>query len=133
MLTLLDTHLLLWAAAGSDRLPKEARLLIEDPDRPCVFSVVSLWEIVVKSSIGRADFSVDARALRSGLLANGYIELDIRARHALAVSDLPVLHRDPFDRMLVAQARDEGMTLLTVDKKVADYGASVRLLDGTIR
>lgn len=129
MLTLLDTHLLLWAAAGSDRLPAQARLLIEDPDRPCVFSVVSLWEIVVKSAIGRADFSVDARALRNGLLANGYVELDVRAQHALAVADLPALHRDPFDRMLVAQALAEGMTLLTVDRKVADYGHSVRLLD----
>ena len=129
MLTLLDTHLLLWAAAGSDRLPAQARLLIEDPDRHCVFSVVSLWEIVVKSAIGRADFSVDARALRNGLLANGYVELDVRAQHALAVADLPALHRDPFDRMLVAQALAEGMTLLTVDRKVADYGHSVRLLD----
>lgn len=129
MLTLLDTHLLLWAAAGSDRLPAQARLLIEDPDRPCVFSVVSLWEIVVKSAIGRADFSVDARALRNGLLANGYVELDVRAQHALAVADLPALHRDPFDRMLVAQALAEGMTLLTVDRKVADYGHSVRLLN----
>ena len=129
MLTLLDTHLLLWAAAGSDRLPAQARLLIEDPDRPCVFSVVSLWEIVVKSAIGRADFCVDARALRNGLLANGYVELDVRAQHALAVADLPALHRDPFDRMLVAQALAEGMTLLTVDRKVADYGHSVRLLD----
>ena len=128
MLTLLDTHLLLWAAAGSDRLPAQARLLIEDPDRPCVFSVVSLWEIVVKSAIGRADFSVDARALRNGLLANGYVELDVRAQHALALADLPALHRDPFDRMLVAQARAEGMTLLTVDHQVADYGDSVRLL-----
>lgn len=129
MLTLLDTHLLLWAAAGSDRLPAQARLLIEDPDRPCVFSVVSLWEIAAKSAIGRADFSVDARALRNGLLANGYVELDVRAQHALAVADLPALHRDPFDRMLVAQALAEGMTLLTVDRKVADYGHSVWLLN----
>lgn len=128
MLTLLDTHLLLWAAAGSDRLPAQAQLLIEDPDRPCVFSVVSLWEIVVKNAIGRADFSVDPRALRNGLLANGYVELDVRAQHALALADLPALHRDPFDRMLVAQARAEGMTLLTVDHQVADYGDSVRLL-----
>lgn len=128
MLTLLDTHLLLWAAAGSDRLPAQARRLIEDPDRPCVFSVVSLWEIVVKNAIGRADFSVDARALRNGLQANGYVELDVRAQHALALADLPALHRDPFDRMLVAQARTEGMTLLTVDHRVADYGDSVRLL-----
>ena len=118
---LLDTHLLLWAAAGDPRLPKGAAARIEDPEIQPVFSAASIWEVVIKSSLGRADFQVDAALLRRGLLDNGYEELSITSAHALAVSRLPELHKDPFDRILIAQAIEEGIELLTCDQPLAAY------------
>jgi PIN domain nuclease of toxin-antitoxin system len=123
---LLDTHLLLWAAGQSQRLSPQARQLIGDPDNELLFSSVSIWEIAVKSSIGRADFRVDARLLRRGLLNNGYGELAVTGEHALATLELAPLHKDPFDRMLVAQSVVEGITLLTADPLVAQYSDSVQ-------
>jgi PIN domain nuclease of toxin-antitoxin system len=123
---LLDTHLLLWAAAMPDRLPAEARTLIGDPRNEPVFSSASLWEIAIKRGLGRSDFQVDARLLRRGLLDNGYLELAITGEHAVAIDGLPPLHKDPFDRLLVAQSMVEGITLLTADPLVAQYPAPVR-------
>jgi PIN domain nuclease of toxin-antitoxin system len=123
---LLDTHLLLWAAGPSPRLPTQARRMIDDRDNELLFSVVSLWEVAIKSARGRDDFQVDARLLRRTLLNNGYEELAVTGEHAVAVADLPPLHRDPFDRMLVAQSIVEGITLLTSDPRVAQYSAPVR-------
>lgn len=91
-----------------------------------MFSVASLWEVVIKSALGRADFRVEADALRRGLLAAGYEELAVEARHALVVAALPALHADPFDRMLLAQATAEGLPLLTADAAVLAYGAPAR-------
>lgn len=125
MRPLLDTHLILWAALGSPRLPRPVAKLLSDPASRPVFSVASIWEVVIKSGLGRADFSVDAHALRRGLLAAGYEELPIEARHTLAVLTLPQIHNDPFDRLLVAQAREEGLELWTVDAAVIAYGAPV--------
>ena len=126
MRLLLDTHLLLWAAGPSPRLPVEARLLIDDPDNELVFSVVTLWEVAIKSARGRDDFQVDARLLRRTLLNNGYEELPVTGEHAVAIASLPPLHKDPFDRILVAQSVVEGITLLTSDPLVAQYRAPVR-------
>jgi PIN domain nuclease of toxin-antitoxin system len=123
---LLDTHLLLWAAGSPDQLPADARSLISDPGNTLLFSAASLWEIVIKRSLGRDDFRVDARVLRRGLLDNGYQELAIRSEHAVAVDALPSIHKDPFDRILVAQATTEGITLLTTDVLVARYPGPVR-------
>ena len=123
MKLLLDTHLLLWSAAGSKRLSTEARALIEDPANEPWFSVTSLWEIVIKSALGRADFTVDASVLRRGLSDNGYRELSIEARHAITVASLPRLHADPFDRLLIGQARNEGLVFLTADRTLAGYGS----------
>jgi PIN domain nuclease of toxin-antitoxin system len=123
---LLDTHLLLWAAGQPDRLPVAARTLIEDPRNELVFSAASLWEIAIKSQLGREDLQVDARLLRRGLLDNGYGELAITSEHAVAINGLPPIHRDPFDRMLVAQSMVEGITLLTADPLVARYPAPVQ-------
>lgn len=123
---LLDTHLLLWAAGAPERLPPAARVILEDPNSVLAFSAVSLWEIVIKRGLGRADFVVEPRALRRGLLDNGYREVPVLSEHALAIERLPLLHRDPFDRMLVAQAQEEGMTLLTTDERVAQYGGGIR-------
>jgi PIN domain nuclease of toxin-antitoxin system len=126
MKLLLDTHLLLWAAGVPDRLSALARTLIEAPGNELLFSAASLWEIAIKSTLGREDFQVDARLLRRGLLDNGYLELPISSLHAVAVAGLPPLHRDPFDRLLVAQAMTEGITLLTADAIVAQYPGPVR-------
>ena len=128
MKVLLDTHVLLWAAGVQARLPQEARELIEDPDTELVFSAASLWEVAIKSGLGRDDFRVDARLLRRGLLENGYTELAVTGSHAVAVDSLPPLHKDPVDRMLVAQAQVEGFLLLTADPAVASYGGSIRMV-----
>jgi PIN domain nuclease of toxin-antitoxin system len=125
---LLDTHLLLWAASQPEKLSKQAQELIPHPDSELFFSAASLWEISIKQSLGRTDFDVNARVLRRGLLDNGYSELSITGVHALAVEALPGLHKDPFDRMLLAQADAEGITLLTSDKVVGQYSGSVRLI-----
>ena len=126
MKLLLDTHLLLWAANEPKRLPKTARTLIENLENEVLFSAASLWEIVIKSSLGRQDFRVDARLLRRGLLDNGYTELPITSEHAVNVDHLPPTHKDPFDRILVAQAMVEGVTLLTNDRKLLDYPGPIQ-------
>ena len=123
---LLDTHLLLWAASEPKRLSAKARALLLDPANHLLFSSASLWEISIKSGLDRADFNVDPRRLWRMLLVSGYRELPVTSEHTVAVNELPSLHRDPFDRILVAQARVEGLTLLTVDKAVAKYGDGVR-------
>lgn len=123
---LLDTHLLLWAASCPERLSNTARPLLEDQDNELFFSAASLWEIAIKRGLGRDDFKVDARVLRRGLLDNGYSELPIASEHAVAIDNLPPIHKDPFDRILVAQAMVEGITLLTADGLVAQYPGPVR-------
>jgi PIN domain nuclease of toxin-antitoxin system len=130
MKLLLDTHLLLWAAGQPERLSKEARDLIDSSDNELFFSAASLWEIVIKNGLGRPDFKVDARLLRRGLLDNGYSELPIGSEHAVALESLPPIHKDPFDRILVAQAQVEGITLLTMDASVAQYPGPVRSVSG---
>lgn len=127
-LLLVDTHLLLWSAGVSSRLPSAARDLIEDAGNALAFSAASIWEIVIKVGRGREDFQVDPRRLRSGLLAGGYREIAVTAEHAVAVSRLPPLHKDPFDRILLAQAEVEGAQLLTADHTVARYPGRVRLI-----
>lgn len=123
---LLDTHVLLWAAGGSPRLSKEARALIEDPRNAPFFSSASLWEVAIKNALGREEFRVDPRLLQRGLLENGYLELPVRGAHAVAVDLLPSIHADPFDRILIAQAQVEGITLLTADEVVARYPGPIR-------
>jgi len=128
MRVLLDTHILLWAAQSSPRLSYRARGLLDDPDIQPVFSVVSLWEITIKNDLKRADFYVNPHVLRRGLLENGYSELAIQSEHVLSLAGLPSQHKDPFDRMLIAQAMQEGIHLLTVDEQIVQYrpyGAAV--------
>lgn len=128
MKLLLDTHLLLWAAQGLDYLPLDAQTLMSDPENELFFSVASLWEIVIKSGLGRDDFKVDPRVLRRSLLDNGYHELPILSEHVVAVGSLPTIHKDPFDRLLVAQATVDGIVLLTADSQVAQYPGPVKLV-----
>ena len=126
MRLLLDTRLLLWAAGAVERLSPQARLLLDDPNNELLFSAASLWEIAIKHSLRRADFAVDVRLLRRGLLDNLYRELAVTGEHAVAVAGLPPIHKDPFDRILVAQSIIEGVMLLTADPLVAQYPAPVR-------
>lgn len=126
MKLLLDTHLLLWAAGQPQRLSAAARKLINDPRNELLFSAASLWEIAIKNSLGREDFVVEPRVLRRGLLDHGYTELPVTSQHAVNIDGLPPLHKDPFDRLLLAQALCEGITLLTADAQVARYSGPVR-------
>ena len=128
MKLLLDTHVLLWAAGDPDRLPADARTLLEDRTTEPIFSAASLWEVAIKSGLGRSDFRVDPRLLRRGLLEHGYAELAVTGVHAVAVDLLPPLHRDPFDRILIAQAQIEGIVLLTADAAVARYPGPIRAI-----
>jgi PIN domain nuclease of toxin-antitoxin system len=128
MKLLLDTHLLLWAAGDPSKLSKKAVDFIDSEDNQLFFSVASFWEIVIKQSLGRDDFKVDAQLLREGLLANDYQEILMESKHAFAIKNLPLIHKDPFDRMLVAQALSEQMTLLTADMLVAKYSGSIQLV-----
>lgn len=128
MTALLDTHLLLWAAGLSERLPPEVREFLNDPASEPAYSAASLWEVAIKRGLGRADFLVDPGMLRRGLLENGYSELPVTGAHAVAVDLLPGIHRDPFDRMLVAQAQVEGITLWTMDEVVGQYPGPIRVV-----
>jgi PIN domain nuclease of toxin-antitoxin system len=118
---LLDTHLLLWAAAESSRLTARAIERLEDPDAELLFSAASIWEVAIKSALGKPDFEVDPHVLRRELIENGYAELAVTGAHGAQVAALPPIHKDPFDRMLVAQAHLEGVTLLTVDLNIVRY------------
>jgi PIN domain nuclease of toxin-antitoxin system len=128
MKLLLDTHLLLWAAGKPNRLPATARKLIDSPANELLFSAASVWEVAIKRGLGRSDFQADPRLLRRGLLDNGYTELPILSDHVVAIDSLPPIHKDPFDRLLVAQANVEGITLLTADSIVAKYPGPVRFV-----
>ena len=119
MKLLIDTHLLLWAAA--DMLPEEAIPYFIDENNELFFSSASIWEIVIKKGLNRPDFQVDPAELYHGLLDNGYTELTVTSHHALLVADLPPVHKDPFDRILIAQAKAEGISLISSDKIFSQY------------
>ena len=121
---LLDTQILLWALAGDRRLPKEARKVIEASD---VFvSAASIWEVAIKVAIGK--LKADAAAVRDALEPSGFEELPVTGAHAAHVASLPFHHRDPFDRLLVAQSELEPMMLVTADAQLGVYGGFVRVL-----
>ncbi len=128
MKLLLDTHVLLWIADDSPHLGQDIKELIDARNAVPIFSVVSLWEVAIKAQLDRQDFAVHPHRFRRTLLDSGYIELDITAEHALATTDLPAFHRDPFDRLLLAQARHEGAILVTADRTLARYPVPVRLV-----
>ena len=126
MKLLLDTQFLLWAAGQPEHLSRAARKLLQDSDNELLFSAASLWEIAIKRGLGREDFRVEPRLLRRGLLDNGYTELAISSQHAVSIDTLPPIHKDPFDRLLLAQALTEGITLVTSDEQLALYSGPVR-------
>jgi len=123
---LLDTHLALWAFDGAGKLSNAAVSLIDNRENDLFFSALSIWETAIKSALQKKDFNVDARALRRGLLDNGYNEIPITSEHAIVVQSLPLIHKDPFDRLLIAQAAVEGILLLTSDRKIAKYPGPIR-------
>ena len=125
MKILLDTHILLWVAYGEHQLSSEARAILTQPNAVRYFSVVSLWEIAIKTSLGRPHFDINVAKLRELALQNGYQELPITIDHLTALVVLPWLHKDPFDRLLVAQSQVEGLTLLTSDHMLGAYGGNV--------
>lgn len=123
---MLDTQILLWAAGQPEKLSAGARKLLNDGGSELLFSAASLWEIAIKNTLGREDFRAEPRLLRRGLLDNGYVELPITSQHAANIDSLPPLHKDPFDRLLLAQALSEGITLVTGDAQLARYPGPVR-------
>jgi PIN domain nuclease of toxin-antitoxin system len=128
MRLLLDTHVLVWQISESRRLSAAARTLLGDPDNELLYSVVSLWELAIKYGLRRPMFLLDPRLLRHELLSNGFGELAVTGEHAIAIDQLPPLHKDPFDRLLIAQSIVERLTLITVDSIVARYPAPIRLV-----
>jgi PIN domain nuclease of toxin-antitoxin system len=125
---LVDTHLLLRAASEPDRLSPAAHAILTAEDAQLWFSVASIWEVVIKASLGRADFDVDAHLFRRGLLDADFAELTIAGPHVIAIADLPRLHKDPFDRVLLAQARVEGLILVTADGSLAQYPGHIEVV-----
>ncbi len=123
---LLDTHLLVWTANQPERLSVVAAEAIADPDNDLYFSAISIWEVAIKQNLGRSSFTVDAPTLRRGLLANGLREIQLTGDHGIATLGLPPIHQDPFDRILIAQATSENITLLTSDVKIARYPGPIQ-------
>jgi PIN domain nuclease of toxin-antitoxin system len=128
MRLLLDTHLLLWALDSPQRLDEATRTLIEDTGNTVLFSAASIWEIAIKSRLGRADFAVRPDRVAQAARQTGFIELPVNSDAAARVADLPPHHRDPFDRLLVAQAMAEPARLYTADPLVAAYGDLICLI-----
>jgi PIN domain nuclease of toxin-antitoxin system len=128
MRLLLDTHLLLWALAMPERLDAVTKAALEDTDNDILFSAASIWEIAIKAGQGRADFAFDPRQILQEALATGFAELPVRADAALLVADLPNHHRDPFDRLLIAQALREPVRFYTADPLLARYSELVTLV-----
>lgn len=121
MRLLLDTHVLMWTGLEPARLRRGTRDLFEDPENTLIFSVISVIEVAIKYMRGRVDFHAPPDAFRHDLLNNGLTELPLLGDHALALERLPAVHGDPFDRLLVAQALVEGLTLVTADEALARY------------
>jgi PIN domain nuclease of toxin-antitoxin system len=128
MKLLVDTHLLLWTASTSRFVSEEARALIDAPGNELLFSVATIWETAIKYGLRKPHFGFEPRRFRENLLRTGFRELEISSEHAIPAATLPDLHRDPFDRLLIAQAQVEGATLLTSDTMVARYPGPIRLV-----
>jgi PIN domain nuclease of toxin-antitoxin system len=123
---LLDTQLVVWVPISDARISRTARSVFSSRENEFVFSDASIWEIAIKRGLGRSDFLFDPREIRRQMLENGYEELPVLGQHAVAVDVLPSIHKDPFDRILIAQAMVEGITLLTADPVIASYPGPIR-------
>ena len=125
MKLLLDTQMLIWLLFWPEILPLNAREVIGDEENDLHFSPASLWEISIKRSLGKPDFQLNARAMRENLLENGCLEIPINSLHTISAGELPLFHKDPFDRLLIAQAMVENLFLLTSDSNIAEYPAPI--------
>jgi PIN domain nuclease of toxin-antitoxin system len=125
MKLLLDTHVLLWFHAADKRLSQQTLSLVTSKENECWYSIVSLWEIAIKHGLGKLKLADDLPGTFKAMDASNLNRLSLTSAHVLDVADLPLHHRDPFDRMLIAQAKHEGMHLLTVDPHFAAYGVPV--------
>jgi PIN domain nuclease of toxin-antitoxin system len=125
---LIDTHLLLWTLLGDRSLSARARQFLTNPDHALYFSAASVWEIAIKTARRRPAFIVDPLQLRDEMLDNGYVEVPVTSDHAATTLALPPLHGDPFDRILLAQAIVEDLTLLTSDRALARYPGPIQLV-----
>ncbi len=119
---LLDTHIVLWACAARSKLPSAAVKILTNTRNKHWISVVTFWEVAIKRSLDKPDFQIDVAPLRAGFLRNGFTELPVHGTHAVQLVKLPMYQTDPFDRLLVAQAKAEGVMLLTADETLAAYG-----------
>jgi len=128
MRLLLDTHVLIWAVGDPSRLGAATRDLLEDPANEVLFSAASIWEIAIKAALGRADFPQRPEPVAQAARETGFRELPISADIAARVVDLPLHHRDPFDRLLVAQALAEPAQFFTADPLLLRYSELVRLI-----
>ena len=125
---LLDTRVLVWMVIEPERIGPAVRSRIEDAGNDLLYSAASLWEIAIKAALGRADFRVSPDRIHQAIVSAGLVELPVRSEAALRAGALPLHHRDPFDRLLVAQASLEGATLYTADRQLLAYGAHVELV-----
>lgn len=118
---LLDTHILLWLEYNVKKIPNDVINLLENPEIAVYFSIASLWEIAIKINLNKRDFDVHLTSLYDAMVKNGFEEIAIRKPHLDIVSQLPIQHKDPFDRLLIAQAMSENLTLITHDEKIWQY------------
>ena len=123
-----DSHILAWFAEDDLNLTPEMRTILEDEDNSLYFSSASIWELMIKRALNRRGFNIEPRVLHRALLDNGFEEVTVSAKHAFALETLPAIHKDPFDRILIAQAMSEGMLLLTSDEAIAQYNGPIRLV-----
>lgn len=128
MRLLIDTHILLWAIAEPDRIPRSMRVRLESPRNEVLFSAATIWEVTIKQQAGRLSLPVTPEELVTAALDMGFAELPVTAAHASRVSRLPLHHRDPFDRLLVSQAIAEPARFVTVDKVLSQYSELVELV-----
>ena len=122
---LLDTHIILWAATDVKRLSRKAKTILEDMANVLYFSPISFWEISVKHAKHPDQMAITSEQARELAVKMGFIELPVRSRHGVDIANLPDIHNDPFDRMLITQARSDGLKLVSHDHKVAAYGEAI--------
>jgi PIN domain nuclease of toxin-antitoxin system len=129
MRVLLDTHVLIWTVGRSLRLDRKTTDLLADPENEVLFSAASIWEIAIKFARRRPDFAVRPEVILRAALTIGFVEVAVSSAVAATVADLPLIHRDPFDRLLVAQAIAEPAILLTADARLSAYSELVRYIE----
>jgi len=122
---LLDTHIILWSTLDVKKLSRKAKTILENPDNVLYFSPISLWEISIKHAKHPEQMPITSARVKDLALKMGLIELPVRSRHGVDIANLPEIHNDPFDRMLITQARSEGIGLISHDDRVIAYGYGI--------